>query len=181
MSAPAHLDEHAEPAAQRSGRRLALYLVGGLLGLPVAVHAGALVVAFSADTDVVRADYYNHGEAWDAELGALQAGQRFDLQASIEPAPGGWQHGAVVVLSMTDPGPAERPPGGLVQLRRLNDARLDRAWPVATPTVGDGRLSWRLPTATLRPGLWLLRAELLGQTRRLVERRIDVPEPERGP
>lgn len=152
-----------------------IYVVFGLLGVTVAVHVVALVFAFSADTDLVREDYYEHGEAWDAELAAVAAGRRLHLNVALQSGVGSGEAGTLAVVAMNDPGVASRPTGGEIVLRRLDEARNDRRLPLAAPSAVDGRLRWQVPVMNLAAGLWLLRVELKGATPLVAESRATAP------
>ena len=171
----------SEPASRTpTGPGRVLYIVFGLLGLTVTVHLIALAYVFSAGTDVVREDYYEHGEAWDAELAAVAAGKERGLAIALAPAADGWHSGAVAVISLSAAGAAPKPPGGLLVLRKPDDASLDRALPMATPETAGDRIRWRLPLQALKPGIWRLRAEILGEPAMVIDGRFEAGGAEIG-
>ena len=62
-----------------SGRAWAL--VGAILGTSVLVHAIAVTWAIGAQVDLVRDDYYEAGETFDAELDARSRGVQVGFKA----------------------------------------------------------------------------------------------------
>lgn len=158
QTAPTAPDAPSPPAGKGIPRRM-LVVVLGLLGLTVTVHGIALVYALSAHTDLVRTDYYEHGEAWDEELARLATGTAAGLTLTLSPGADGGTKIALTARAGVD--------GRVARLHvyRPDDAARDltvELRPVAERPDGMGA-SWQGQMAALGPGLWRVRADVEGQ------------------
>lgn len=152
----------ATPAAGARPTRL-LAIVLGFLGLSVLVHAVALSYVFSVDTDLVRSDYYEAGQAHDEELAKRTAARAFGLEVT----PVGH---ALDVQVRADAGLAAQTI--LVRLQRPDDASADHER--SATLAADGRA--HIDLAGIRSGAWQIRVELDAPTAAAHELRLHVGE-----
>ncbi|GEM_PF-3060377 len=135
-------------------------LIGSILGTVVVVHAVALFSFTGATGDIERADYYEHGEAFDGEL-AMRAAAATGLSVTCS-ASGSC---AVTVAHQADlDGEAT------LTLQRADDASLDRT--IAITRGSDGR--WTAQAGALKSGWWRVRVATNGSTKRAWNDRIRV-------
>lgn len=147
--------------AARPTRLLAIVL--GFLGLSVLVHAVALSYVFSVDTDLVRSDYYEAGQAHDEELAKRTAARAFGLELT----PAGH---ALDVQVRADAGLAGQTVR--VRLQRPDDASADHER--SATLAADGRA--HVDLTGIRNGAWQIRVELDAPTAAANELRVHVGE-----
>ena len=169
-SGSSELSELSEPKGDGRGVKLLLGIVFGFLGLSVLVHATALTYVFTAQTDLVRDDYYEAGQRYDEEMAlrAAAAGKAFDVRVTA-----GVRPGVSVRLPGADASLAAAT--GRIKLYRPGDASLDRTLALrpagSGEAVGPGAMNpgqghgaiWHAPGAALTPGHWRVRVELDSQ------------------
>jgi nitrogen fixation protein FixH len=155
-----------DPADAAAGRRLARRLVGGILGVTALVHLVALAYTSHATPELVRTDYYEAGEAHEAELAARRRAEGLGLRLDVR-AGAGLTGANVIELSAAAPtaGRLDLARPARVGLYRPGRQALDREvelWPVeaeASEAVARAAL-WRAETAPLARGRWRARASL---------------------
>jgi hypothetical protein len=128
-------------------------LIGAILGTSVFVHAVAITWAVGAQVDLVRDDYYEHGQAFDVELAAREQAARVGFSAHLK-------DGELTVVPVR-PELVQAPV--VAQLYRPNNRNADReiemtwrdgAWR-ASPTVSVGMWRLRVKTGGEQPAAWL--------------------------
>ena len=140
-------------------------LVGAILGTSVLVHGVAITWAVGADVDLVREDYYEHGQAFDAELAARERGAAAEMTAQVL--------GRSLVVRSARP---ELVTGPLTaELYRASDRKADRK--IALVGVqGKARNNdlWH-GVIELAPGRWRLRVKSAGEAPLVWMTELDVP------
>ncbi len=152
-SATAALSGAERDAASKQGVRFMAGIVFGFLGLSVLVHGVALTYVFTANTDIVRTDYYQAGERYDEELALRTKGSALPFKVALEPGDAGR-----VTLSLPDAPATLRGATGRVMLYRPGDARLDRVLPLQPATASD-TAAWQSPASAIPVGRWRVRVE----------------------
>ncbi len=157
------------PPADVGPRRLLLW-VGAILGTSLLVHAVALTYVFTAQTDLVRGDYYEAGLAHEDELAVRRASAAMGWHVHL--VPGDTDGSARLVVSADHPPPTEdgtvaAPPAAVARLYRAADAHLDRLVPLVPHAPSAGQVDtdragwrWHAELGQLASGAWRLRVEV---------------------
>ena len=128
-------------------------LIGGILGTSVLVHAVAITWAVGAQVDLVRDDYYEHGQAFDAELAAREKAARVGFAVQVQ--------GQELVVTIERPKLVQGPV--VAQLYRPADRGADVEVPMtwregawrASPKLAQGRWRLRVKTGGDEPAAWM--------------------------
>ncbi|MCO4763821.1 MAG: FixH family protein [Myxococcales bacterium] len=152
------MDETPVGDGKQQGRKGVIFLLAivfGFLGISVIVHAVALTYVFSTDTDLVRSDYYEAGQNYNAELAQRTAGAKQAFQVAVTAGEAG-----TVSIQLPKASEDMQAATGRVKLYRPGDASLDQELPLPKVRMAGTTAVWLVQTGKLHTGRWRVRLEL---------------------